>query len=413
MVVLLTQAVIPSIAADLIVEENGLSPNYASIHGALLAASPGDRIFVKNRPGGWTGAVNINKAVSVLPFDSNGTFDVSGPWTITALSAGAANFFPSTHRWVRIIGMNNIGGGIATTADNSTGSPVMVDVHGCQVTASIDLNHSGFEARITGNKINSGSIRVRTAHVIGNQLESGSIRVSANTGVSSLGDTLYIVGNRLASSGGLPGTGSIFCFGTQFYFHIANNWVHSSIPLILEIQQMRAGPNTNLVVNNSFRASFSNASDYMVLLFTDARILFSNNVLKGNGAPGNGIGVYVGFSLPLLEMTYNVFGDIGYFHAGGTTGGQVGNQQAAAGTLLPDNVTGVCTHALCVDGGNPAGDFTDLDGTRNDVGVAGGSFAPANFWPILTGSARVFLVKAPRSVAEGSTINVEASAVDR
>jgi hypothetical protein len=121
---LLTQAGISSMAADLIVEENGVFPNYASIPAAILAASPGDRIFVKNRPGGWTGAVNINKPVSVLAFQSNGTFDVSGSWTITA---DAAQFSPAQKN-VRIVGMNNSAGGISGV--NSASTPVVVDVHG-------------------------------------------------------------------------------------------------------------------------------------------------------------------------------------------------------------------------------------------------------------------------------------------
>ena len=37
--------------ADWVVEENGISPNFATIQDAVTAASPGDRIFVVNKSG--------------------------------------------------------------------------------------------------------------------------------------------------------------------------------------------------------------------------------------------------------------------------------------------------------------------------------------------------------------------------
>ncbi|MCP4123137.1 MAG: hypothetical protein GY751_15395, partial [Bacteroidetes bacterium] len=51
--------------------------------------------------------------------------------------------------------------------------------------------------------------------------------------------------------------------------------------------------------------------------------------------------------------------------------------------------------------------------TRNNCGTTGGSFHYDNFFPILTGGARVYLVKVPRTVIQGATINAEADGYDR
>ena len=78
-------------AADLVVEENGIAPNYSSIQAAVTAASPGDRIFVKNKAAlvPYQESVTIDKPVELLPFTSNGQFFVLGNYTITP---NAGNF---------------------------------------------------------------------------------------------------------------------------------------------------------------------------------------------------------------------------------------------------------------------------------------------------------------------------------
>jgi hypothetical protein len=53
-----------------------------------------------------------------------------------------------------------------------------------------------------------------------------------------------------------------------------------------------------------------------------------------------------------------------------------------------------------------------LDLTVNDVGAYGGSYSLSNFYPV-TGSARVYFVKAPRTVLQSGTLNVRANSFDR
>ena len=78
-------------AADLIVEENGVLPNFATIQSAVNATQPGDRIFVKNKAGGvpYQENVTIDKPLELLAFDSNGFFVVFGTYSINAEKVAA------------------------------------------------------------------------------------------------------------------------------------------------------------------------------------------------------------------------------------------------------------------------------------------------------------------------------------
>ena len=78
-----------------------------------------------------------------------------------------------------------------------------------------------------------------------------------------------------------------------------------------------------------------------------------------------------------------------------------------------NSTTGQSFSAFAINNGHPGKLYTDTDLTRNDRGVAGGSFNYENFWPIQTGGSRVFLVKAPRVANQTTTIRAEAEGYDR
>ncbi|MFN7014250.1 MAG: hypothetical protein ACK4ON_08285, partial [Bacteroidia bacterium] len=65
-----------------------------------------------------------------------------------------------------------------------------------------------------------------------------------------------------------------------------------------------------------------------------------------------------------------------------------------------------------INGGAPGISFYDLDLSVNDVGAYGGSYSLNNFHPI-TGAARVYFVKAPKSVLQSGTLNIKADSFDR
>ena len=132
-------------AADLIVEENGVLPNYGTIQDAVNAASDGDRIFVKNKAGNvpYQENVTINVSCELLPFDANGQFIVLGTYTIS----------PVIGREVTIIGMYNQNGTIQCTANSPAGTPTRLNILGNQLLAgNINLSGTNLISHVSGCK---------------------------------------------------------------------------------------------------------------------------------------------------------------------------------------------------------------------------------------------------------------------
>lgn len=77
-------------AADLVVEEFGVSPTYGSIQSAINAASNGDRILIRNRAGGipWLENLGINKSIELLSYENDSTFVMQGDITFSPVNNG-------------------------------------------------------------------------------------------------------------------------------------------------------------------------------------------------------------------------------------------------------------------------------------------------------------------------------------
>jgi hypothetical protein len=152
------------------------------------------------------------------------------------------------------------------------------------------------------------------------------------------------------------------------------------------------GANTNLkIFNNAIYDELNSGS------WTDYAIAFSTITQPS-----------------FVSVEYNVFRFFtgGLSNGGATVVSYVGNVAGGSAFNLND-ITGECTAPECLNFGSPATDYTDLDLTRNNVGVAGGSYNFSNFWPNQSGGARVYLVKTPRTVVQSSTINAKADSFDR
>lgn len=408
--------------ADLIVEENGVLPNFSSIQAAVTAAQPGDRIFVKNKSGGipYQENVTIDKPLELLAFDSNGQFLVFGSYT---LSANGANF-TANDQHITIIGMLNQSGSINATSNNSTGFELHLNMMSNQLNSgSINLSGTGYVSQVAGNWLLSGHITTREATISGN-LVNGNITINDGAGFfPSRPDTLYVVGNRITTNTGAVVSGYIRWQDDDHYFHIANNWVRSNYTAgLIYIGAVRTGTGTNMISNNSMETATS-ARNYGTAVYPNlpvgCRLKIENNVIHDGHTGNDSNSEYACYfasvtSGSLVEVNYNVHEgfEFGFTNGNGTIISFVSNQQAPT-TLDADNVTGVCSTAECINAGHPSTDYTDHDLSRNDRGVFGGSYNYNNFWPILTGGARVYLVKTPRTVVQSSTINAEADAHDR
>jgi len=407
-------------SADLIVEENGILPNFSSIQSAVIAASAGDRIYVKNKSGGipYQENVTIDKPLSLLPWDANGQYLVFGSYTI---SPNGANF---THHGahVTIVGMINTSGSINATSNNSTGLRLHMNVMGCQLNSgSLNISGTGWVSNIAGNWLLSGSITTRESSISGN-LVNGSITINDAAGYGVDSGPLYIVGNRITTNTGGVTSGRIMWSNNDHLFHMANNHVRSnSTTGLIRISSVLAG-SPNLIENNTLESTSSSNNPAIEIATSISPGVFlkivnnaghdtydSNDTgteyfLEANGNIQSGSSV---------EISYNVYdGYESFSDVSSAYSVIVGNTHAPT-TYDPDDVSGVCSAPECINSGHPGTDYTDHDLSRNDRGVSGGSFNYNNFWPILTGGARVYMVKTPRTVVQSATIDAEADGYDR
>jgi hypothetical protein len=401
---------------DLIVEENGVAPNYATIQAAVNAASSSqvDRIFVKNKAGNtpYQENVTISKSVTILPYDPDGVFYCFGNYTINPIAGGGE---------VTIIGMYNQSGSISSFAAATLTAPTRVNFLGSTlISGSINTSNLGFVTHVAGNVIN-GSVTTRTATITGNQID-GAIVVNdvGGTVTGYTEDTLYIVGNRLATAGGGYGGGAINWSNASDYFMIANNWVRHTNAGI-NINSVKSGTGMNKIENNSVE---KNAAGTVHGISINAAIAANTNLKIINNAIYDELnsGSWTDYAIVFGTITQPAFVSVEWnvyrFFTGGLTNASaaaisITGNVAGGASFNPADVTGDCAAPECINQGSPATDYTDLDLTRNNVGVAGGSYNFSNFWPNQSGGARVYLVKTPRTVVQSSTINAKADSFDR
>jgi hypothetical protein len=399
-------------AADLIVEENGVLPNYATIQSAVTAAVSGDRIFIKNKAGNVPYNENVTitaKSLSLLSYDPDGLFYVFGSYTIN-ITAGQE---------VNIIGMHNSSGGVAAFAASTLSNPTRVNILGSTfLSGNINFDFLGYVTHLAGNNIN-GNITVRTSTVTGNQID-GALTINSPTGAVTgyPEDTLYVVGNRFCTAAGGYGSGGINWNNNQDYLMIANNWVRYGATGIT-LSSVKAGSGVNNLENNSIEKNASGVVHGISVgaLGANTNLMIRNNALYDEQTSSSWTDYAVAFGTitgpSFVNLDYNVFRNWigGLTNASTTSVSQTGNSGST--TMNPADVTGICSAAECINLGSPSTDYTDLDLSRNDVGVAGGSYNYNNFWPNNTGGARVYLVKTPRTVVQSSTINAKADSYDR
>jgi hypothetical protein len=401
---------------DLIVEENGVAPNYATIQAAVNAASTSqvDRIFVKNKAGNvpYQENVSISKSVTILPYDPDGVFYCFGSYTINPIISGGE---------VTIIGMYNQSGSINSFAAASASTPTRVNLLGSTlVSGNLNTSNVGFVTHCAGNVIN-GFVSARTATITGNQID-GAITISDPGAAAITGypeDTLYIVGNRLATAAGGYGGGAINWNNSSDYFMIANNWVRHTNAGI-NINSIKSGTGMNKLENNSVEKNAGGVVHGISIgaIGANTNLKIINNAIYDELNSGSWSDYAIAFgtitqpAFVTVEWNVHRFFNAGLSNASAAAVSYTGNV-AAGSSFNPNDVTGECTAPECINLGSPATDYTDLDLTRNNVGTAGGSYNFNNFWPNQSGGARVYLVKTPRTVVQSSTINAKADSFDR
>ena len=66
-----------------------------------------------------------------------------------------------------------------------------------------------------------------------------------------------------------------------------------------------------------------------------------------------------------------------------------------------------------INGADPSIEYYDLDLTRGDAGAYGGSHTIDNYFPLTTGSSRVYEMTGDRGVFQGYNLSIKAAGFDK
>lgn len=406
-------------AVDRIVEEFGQPPAFSSINAAVSAALDGDRIIIKNRAGNipWIENITINKSLQFLSFANDDFFIVQGTYTIEFIQGLE----------VDIVGMRNTNGSIGqgSAASGNRAAKVRV-LDSWMQNGGVALSSNFFDTDIVGCKIENGLVRIALGNVIGNDISgtgsgvnsvSGNLVWVNNSTNTFLGDTCLVIGNRINYITSGSSDYALAVRNNQQAVHIKNNFI-TYTSRGLDITAGIAQPIPNLIWNNTFLGAISSntSTSYAIRIFATAANsiweVMSNACIRGNLSMSNRTGISLSSPGGQANCYYN------HVSSGYTTAISAGwtfaDLNLTNQTIEINADDGSFTNAPnAVDGGNPAPLFFDLDLSVNDAGCYGGSFTQDNFFPLHTGSARVYNVVYPFNVRVGNTMNVKAFSFDR
>lgn len=296
----------------------GVGPG-GSIQAAIDAASPGDTVEVA--PGTYNEDLILRDEVSVVG---------AGPDATILRGTGIGN----------VVTANNVIAG----------------------------EFSGFCITGNGSDLPASGIRIgQGSPLIANNKISGT-----TAGIVTIGSTAVICGNRITQTGD-SGNGkidyAIDCSGSDL---ITNNLLHGNH----EAGVISRGPgNTPQIINNTIADNGSTGFHA-----ANASPTLKNNILFGTGALG-----IMSENSAAVASSYNCI----HGFTAAYTEIRSGVITGRTGDLLSDpsfDPSSADDYLLtvtspCIDRGDPAPQFNDLDGSRNDIGYTGGPCSPEGLTP--------------------------------
>lgn len=399
-------------AADLIVAEGGQGGAYASLNDAYSAAVNGDRILVYPKANGVAYAENltIGKDVDISSAENGVKFGYQGTITIN----GAA--IPVNSEII-LSGMLVQSGNIVSSGAPASGQ-LNVRIVNCKLNAGyIDLRANYLSTYMAGDSIMNGYVNISYGHILGSYIENTSYNAStvyiANYATLT-GDSLYIAGNTIKTPNIVSSIYGIYFENTYNYAQIYNNVVQ-----IRNVSGYQMGLYINGTDNLAGRTTIHNnviynsgGSAYGIYLFgpypnygSNSYFDIHNNIIATTGS----YAIYSYYNSVLVEASYNFIntGITPFTNVANNGTNTIANMVSFLNTTTWEQNPG----SPAINGGDPDEAYTDLDLSRNDAGVFGGSFSHENFYN--GGAAAVGLVLAPRRVLSGQTISIEASGFDR
>lgn len=375
-------------ATDIRVDEDGLNGAYTSIAAAIAAASDGDRIFIKPKSSNawFIEDLNINKN---LTFDTDipgSQYKLQGTITISPKSGMVVIIKEMEGNSSTIINGSNFA---STPSNRATVKVIESSFYSINMPTNYDLSVVKCAAETT--------IGLTAGKVIG--CSAKLIDVNAETGspLAATSDSLMIIANDLTAND----DSQISLKSTSYLYIVANN----------KINYNNDSPEDSGILGKAWKASNSNGYHQIVnnqIVLTTGVLTYSvriqqhpanseiqilNNTLDGSASSSDsGIRVENG-SLGVVLIGYNELVNLT-------------SRISGSGNYTDSGTNYTSKLSSFTDKGSPDNIHLDLDLSRNDIGVNGGSHAWNNYWNTTTN--RVYFLSIPKKIATGSTIKVKA-----
>lgn len=401
-------------ATDRVVEQSGVSPAYSSIQAAINAALNGDRILIKNRPGGipWIEDLTIAKSLELLSYDNDVQWIIQGNVSVTS----------GTNRNITILGMRNLSGDLSYTTSSGTSRSTHVKVIDCSFeSGQVGLQSDAYILDVIHTDITDGYIYNYNGNIIGCELNNSTINIFNNN--SYRNETVRIIGNKIttpdASSYGSQG---IDINNITYDFEIKNNLITACRGISVE---KSVSSQTFYIYNNSIRTtrSTNTAGTHYGAKGLELRHsgqgsssatyeIMNNAIDRFNAANVSNWGIDIYGQVGDINVYYNwIDSDFAPEFSGSAPTVDFANNITTAFNINADG--SLPGGSPLIDGANPDPSFYDLDLSTGDAGAFGGSYTLDNFHPLHTGSARIYMVNYPFQVRQGSTLNIGADSYDR
>lgn len=420
----------------LVVDQNG-GGQYITINAALTAAVAGDTIKVM--PGIYSEYLNLNKKVHLLGMDTTAILDYNGNGVIIFSVDGASvqgfkirRNITISSGFKNILLASNIIDSSSITANLGIGGAVIMNNkirRGSLTVANtgtekILIYNNEFTGAATGNTIITASGKVV---ISGNLISNGGTGVNAGTGVKIIGNIF-----KGSSSYGLminaPISGSISDVSI-----LANKFLDMiNYGILLSNGSGRTITYSNILIQNNLFSNNIKAAEYqggiyyngqgsslitskflnntisncqygvlLTSLFTTSTLItVSNNIIinSSNTAFTPSTVTQSDFNC-FYNNPVNVYPGTGNINSNPMFVNQAGGDLSLQ------------SGSPCIDAGSPTPQEFDLDRTRNDMGVYGGSYSWANFFNDQISNTVTELLLSPVATAQGNTIIINGSGV--
>lgn len=444
-------------AADLYVNNSGQSGTYTTINGALAAASSGDRIFVSPM-NFYPENLVITKSITIAPTTASSKISLDGTIQIQ----------PIPGMEVTIIGFEadaiNLSTVAATTSLTNTATLNIISsqFNSNSLLAAVGLKVNVHDTEFKGElrafycnltkSIVRGLLRIPSINNVGAANTSDTIRVIAcwlNSVEYNTHDYHLFASNNYVKTSlnmyrmpgiGISGRSTIVnCYiGTiQYLLDPTRNKDWSKLDIyntqVSNIFAMYGGYRTHKSTGD-ITYYYSTTNYFSLTSYSNTTYTYDYPYNWSNSGNVNGTKTPNVLYCQTHLKDYSSFSGVndpatsGFYPKEDLTG--ITSKTDLTGSIhyvLQSNPIGLTAVddvknptwidqfiGVYKDLGSPASNFTDLDLTRNDIGILGGSHSWLNYWyndTVATGNAVIRWVDLPSEIWPGQTVNLKAEAV--